>query len=273
MSNIDDQEQPFLSHLLELRTRLLHTVYGVLAVFIVLAPFANPIYTGLARPLLASLPQGENMIATGVITPFLTPLKFTLMLSLFIAIPWVLYQIWAFVAPGLYRHEKRLALPMLVSSTMLFYCGMAFAYYVILPIFFSFITATAPEGVTYMPDIEAYLGFVLTLFFAFGVAFEVPIATILITLTGLSTPDALAEKRPYIIVGAFVVGMILTPPDMISQTLLALPMWLLFELGILLSRTMLRRKTEQSDNGLTPDEMDQELDRIEQMDADQGEKR
>jgi len=246
-----DQEQPFLSHLVELRDRILRMIYGVLLVFLPMAMFANPIYQTLARPLLASLPG--DMIATNPISPFLTPLKLSLILSVFLAMPWILYQVWAFVAPGLYLHEKKLALPLVVSSTLLFYCGIAFAYYVILPIFFAFIVATAPEGVAVMTDISAYLDFVLLLFFAFGIAFEVPVATIILCLTGITNPDDLSKKRPYIIVGAFVVGMLLTPPDVISQTLLALPMWVLFEIGVILSRALLRRQAEESgvQNGQT----------------------
>lgn len=258
MSEVD-QEQPFISHLLELRTRIIRMLLGVLAVFAVLVPFANPLYETFAGPILGNIP-GE-MIATDPISPFLTPLKLTLVLSLFIAMPWVLYQVWAFVAPGLYRHEKRLAMPLLISSVFLFYLGMAFAYFVILPIFFAFIVATAPEGVAVMTDINLYLNFVLTIFFAFGVAFEVPVATILLILIGATTPDALAEKRPYIIVGAFVVGMLLTPPDVISQTLLAIPMWLLFEVGVFFSRFMLRRRHEAAAAAATDPE--EEFDRLE----------
>ena len=186
----------------------------------------------------------SSMIAIDVLSPFLTPLKFTLILAAFLTMPWTLYQVWAFVAPGLYQQEKRLALPIVFSSTLLFYCGMAFAYFVIMPLFFAFLTGTAPEGVAVMTDINHYLNFVLTLFFAFGVAFEVPVATVLLVLAGVLTPDALVAKRPYIIVGAFVIGMLLTPPDVISQTLLAVPMWLLFELGVFVSRLLLRRKAE-----------------------------
>jgi sec-independent protein translocase protein TatC len=239
-----DQEQPFLSHLVELRTRLLRIAAGVLIVFAVLVPFANPIYEILAEPLLAQLPEGNEMVAIDPISPFLTPMKLTLVLALFIAMPWVLYQLWAFVAPGLYHHEKRLVAPVLISSTMLFYCGMAFAFYIILPIFFAFITSTAPEGVAVMTDIGKYLDFVLTLFFAFGIAFEVPIATVILVLIGVTTPETLVAKRPYIILGAFVVGMLLTPPDVISQTLLALPMWALFEIGVFCSRIFIRRRQE-----------------------------
>ena len=239
-----DHEQPFISHLVELRTRLLRIVSGVLLVFVALSPFSNPIYSMLAGPLTRHMPAQSSMIAIDVLSPFLTPLKFTLVLAVFITIPWILYQVWAFIAPGLYQKEKRLALPVLISSTLLFYCGMAFAYFVIMPIFFAFITSTAPEGVAVMTDINRYLDFVMTIFFAFGVAFEVPVATVILVLIGIVTPEAMAAKRPYVIVGAFVVGMLLTPPDVISQTLLAVPMWLLFEIGIFVSRLLLRRRGE-----------------------------
>ncbi len=239
-----DREQPFISHLLELRSRLLRIVGGILLVFVALSPFSNPIYSALAVPLTRHMPAQSSMIAIDVLSPFLTPLKFTLILAVFIAIPWIFYQVWAFVAPGLYQREKRLVLPILLSSTLLFYCGMAFAYFAIMPIFFAFITTTAPEGVAVMTDINRYLDFVMTIFFAFGVAFEVPVATVILALAGILSPDAMAAKRPYVIVGAFVVGMLLTPPDVISQTLLAIPMWLLFEVGIFVSRLLLRRRSE-----------------------------
>ena len=239
-----DREQPFVSHLLELRSRLLRIVGGILLVFVALSPFSNPIYSALAVPLTRHMPAQSSMIAIDVLSPFLTPLKFTLILAVFIAIPWIFYQVWAFVAPGLYQREKRLVLPILLSSTLLFYCGMAFAYFAIMPIFFAFITTTAPEGVAVMTDINRYLDFVMTIFFAFGVAFEVPVATVILALAGILSPDAMAAKRPYVIVGAFVVGMLLTPPDVISQTLLAIPMWLLFEVGIFVSRLLLRRRSE-----------------------------
>ncbi len=238
-----DHEQPFISHLIELRSRLLRMTLGILVVFLALSPFSNPIYTLLAGPLLKHMPAQSSMIAIDVLSPFLTPLKFSLVLAVFIAVPWILYQIWGFVAPGLYQQEKRLALPILASSTLLFYCGMAFAYFVIMPLFFAFITSTAPEGVAVMTDINHYLDFVLKMFFAFGVAFEVPVATVILVLAGLLTPDAMAAKRPYIVVGAFVIGMLLTPPDVISQTLLALPMWLLFEVGVFISRLLLRQRS------------------------------
>lgn len=221
-------------------------VVGILLIFVALSPFSNPIYTTLAGPLLKHLPAQSSMIAIDVLSPFLTPLKFILILSVFLTIPWTLYQVWAFVAPGLYQREKRLILPVLLSSILLFYCGMAFAYFVIMPLFFAFLTGTAPQGVAVMTDINHYLDFVLTMFFAFGVAFEVPVATVILVLIGVITPDALAAKRPYVIVGAFIVGMLLTPPDVISQTLLALPMWLLFEAGVFIARLLLRRRSAEA---------------------------
>ncbi|HYN78902.1 MAG TPA: twin-arginine translocase subunit TatC [Lamprocystis sp. (in: g-proteobacteria)] len=233
-------ELPFVSHLVELRDRLIRMLIAVAVIMLLTAPFANGIYTYVAAPLMAKLPEGSTMIATQVISPFLTPFKLALVAAVFIAMPYLLYQIWGFVAPGLYRHEKRLALPLLVSSIALFYIGMLFAYYLVFPIVFAFMAATTPAGVSMMTDISAYLDFVLTLFFAFGIAFEVPIATILLVAIGVTTPEGLVEKRPYVIVGAFVIGMFLTPPDIFSQTLLAVPMWLLFELGVFASRIMMR---------------------------------
>jgi sec-independent protein translocase protein TatC len=229
-------EQPFMSHLVELRDRLLRMVIAIVVVFVVLFPFANEIYTFIAEPIRAQLPEGSQMIATQVASPFLTPFKLALVAAVFVAMPYLLYQFWAFVAPGLYTHEKRLALPLVSSSIVLFYLGMAFAYFVVFPLVFRFFTAVTPEGVAQMPDIAFYLEFVLKLFFAFGIAFEIPIATILLVAVGATTPKALAQKRPYVIVGVFVAGMLLTPPDVISQTLLAIPMWLLFEAGIFFSR-------------------------------------
>jgi sec-independent protein translocase protein TatC len=238
------QEQPFVSHLVELRDRLMRMLAAVLLVFLALFPFANDIYTYVAAPLMAQLPEGTSMIATQVASPFLTPFKLALVSAVFLSMPYLLFQLWAFVAPGLYRHEKRLAIPLLVSSILLFYLGMVFAYYLVFPLVFAFLTGTAPEGVAVMTDISHYLDFVLTLFFAFGIAFEIPIATILIVAAGISTPEDLGRKRPYVIVGVFVAGMLLTPPDVISQTLLALPMWLLFELGIIFARLFQQRRKE-----------------------------
>ena len=236
------KEQPFVSHLLELRDRLLRAVAVVAVFFLALFPFANDIYIWVANPLMRHLPEGTSMIATEVASPFLTPFKLSLVAAIFLAIPFILYQLWAFVAPGLYKHEKRMVMPLVVSSTALFYLGMVFAYYVVFPLVFAFLTSTAPEGVAVATDISKYLDFILTLFFAFGMAFEVPIATIILVWMGVTTPDKLAEKRPYIIVGAFLLGMLLTPPDVISQTLLALPMWVLFEAGLFFSRIFLRAK-------------------------------
>ncbi|HBR97399.1 MAG TPA: twin-arginine translocase subunit TatC [Gammaproteobacteria bacterium] len=238
------QEQGFVSHLVELRDRLLKIVLAVGVCFIVLFPFSDTIYSALAEPLLRHMPEGSNMIAIDVASPFLIPFKVVLMLSVFVSVPFILYQVWAFVAPGLYSHEQRLVRPLLVSSTLLFYLGVSFAYFVVFPLVFGFFTSIAPEGVEVSTDIGRYLDFVITLFFAFGLAFEVPIATILLVMTGVTTAEALAEKRPYFIVAAFVVGMFLTPPDIISQTLLALPMWLLFELGIFFSRFFINRVKE-----------------------------
>ncbi len=237
--------QPLFAHLLELRTRLLRALMAVGLVFICLAAFAQDLYHLLATPLLNALPSGGTMIATDVASPFFAPFKLTLVLSFFIAIPAVLYQVWAFVAPGLYQNEKRLVVPLLIASTLLFYAGMAFAYFVLFPLAFAFFTSVAPEGVVISTDISSYLDFVLKIFFAFGVAFEVPIAIVLMCWTGMTTPDALRRKRPYVVVGAFVVGMLLTPPDVISQTLLAVPMWILYELGIIIGAMGLSNKQKQ----------------------------
>ena len=240
-ANDSFKEQPFVSHLLELRDRLLRALAVVAVFFLCLFPFANDIYIWVASPLMAHLPVGTSMIATEVASPFLTPFKLSLVAAFFLSIPYTLYQMWAFIAPGLYTHEKRLVLPLVASSTLLFYVGMLFAYYVVFPLVFAFLTGTVPDGVTVATDIAKYLDFILTLFFAFGMAFEVPIATFILVWMGVTTPDKLVEKRPYIIVGAFLLGMLLTPPDVISQTLLAVPMWLLFEAGVIASRLFGRR--------------------------------
>ncbi len=240
--NQEDEGQPLIEHLIELRSRLLRSIISVLVIFFPLFYFANEIYVYISKPLRAYLPEGTSMIATEVASPFLTPFKLSLVLAIFIAIPYILHQLWSFVAPGLYKNEKRIALPLLVSSIILFYAGIAFAYYVVFPLVFSFFTSVAPDGVTIMTDINRYLDFVLKLFFAFGIAFEIPIATVLLVWTGASDVDSLRKKRPYIIVGCFVVGMLLTPTDIISQLLLALPMWILFELGIIFS--MVTKKPE-----------------------------
>ncbi|NCF80890.1 MAG: twin-arginine translocase subunit TatC [Proteobacteria bacterium] len=240
-------EMTFVEHLVELRNRLLRVVLAVLCFLVVLFPFANDLYALLAEPLLRHLPEGTSMIATQVASPFLTPFKLSIVLSIFLAMPVVLYQVWSFVAPGLYKHERRLIFPLLITSSVLFYLGMAFAYFVVFPLMFAFFQAVAPEGVAIMTDIAAYLDFVLKIFFAFGIAFEVPIATILLVWTGFTTPAALVSKRPYIIVGAFVLGMMLTPPDIISQTLLALPVWLLFELGVIFSKFYAGKRLRSAD--------------------------
>ena len=229
-------EQPLIAHLLELRDRVVRMLLGVGLVFIPLAIFARDIYGFLAKPLMALMPIGTSMIATDVASPFFAPFKLAAVLALVIALPWVLYQLWAFVAPGLYKSEQRLVLPLLATSSLLFYCGMAFAYFVVFPLVFGFFVSVAPEGVAVMTDISSYLDFVLVMFVAFGIAFETPVAILLMVWSGFVTPAKLAESRAYVLVGAFVVGMLLTPPDIISQSLLAIPAYLLFELGILWAR-------------------------------------
>lgn len=246
-----ESQQPLIQHLIELRSRLLRAFAAVGLVFLALFYFANDIYHFVARPLLDSLPHGASMIATDVATPFFIPMKLTLFVALLLAIPYVLYQLWAFIAPGLYRHERRLVLPLVVSSALLFYAGMAFAYFAVFPVIFGFFAATAPEGVTVATDIASYLDFVLALFFAFGLAFEIPVAVVLLCWSGVTTPASLAAKRPYFIVLAFVIGMVLTPPDVLSQTLLAVPICLLFEVGILLGR-LYSRQVPQDDTGSQP---------------------
>ncbi len=226
----------FIDHLIEFRNRVIRMFLSITLIFLALFPFANTLYTLLAQPLLTLLPDNTSMIATEVASPFLTPLKLTLVLALFLDIPYLLYQIWLFVMPALYQHEKRLIVPLLISSTLLFYVGMAFAYFLVFPLIFGFFTSVAPEGVAVMTDISHYLDFVLTIFFAFGVAFEVPVVVVLLIILGITTAEDLAQQRRYVIVGAFFIGMILTPPDIFSQTLLAIPMWLLFEAGLWSSR-------------------------------------
>ena len=239
-----------MSHLVELRDRVVRMVVAVLAIFLCLFYWANDIYIFLAEPLTRHLPEGATMIAIDVASPFLTPFKLVLMLSVFLAMPVILYQCWAFVAPGLYANEKRLAGPLLVSSILLFYAGVAFAYFIVFPLVFGFFTSVGPEIVNISTDIGRYLDFVIALFFGFGLAFEVPIATIILVAIGVTTPKKLGEKRPYIIVGAFIIGMLLTPPDVISQVLLALPMWVLFEAGLIASKMIF------SDRNFDEDEED-----------------
>jgi sec-independent protein translocase protein TatC len=243
----EDRELSFLEHLVELRSRLLKACLSVVVVLIALLPFSRHLYETLAAPMMAQLPEGSSMIAIDVASPFLTPFKLTLLISIMISIPVVLYQLWAFVAPALFKHEKRLARPLLLSSVLLFYTGCAFAYFVVFPLVFGFLTSVAPEGVSVMTDISKYLDFVMTLFLAFGITFEVPIATIILVAAGITTTAKLTSWRPYIVVGAFALGMLLTPPDVISQTLLALPMWILFEIGIIFARILVPEKEDDEE--------------------------
>jgi sec-independent protein translocase protein TatC len=238
-------EGTLISHLVELRQRLLKAVVAIAIVFAPCAWFANDLFTIIATPLIQKMPAGSSMIATSLISPFMAPLKLSLFVALFIAMPYVLYQVWAFVAPGLYKREKRFAIPLVVSSIVLFYAGVAFAYFVVFPLMFAFLTTTAPTGVQVMTDITNYLDFVLLLFFAFGVAFEMPVATVLLAATGLVRVETMTKNRGYVILGIFVIAAFLTPPDALSQTAMALPMWLLYEIGIILSRILLREKLAQ----------------------------
>lgn len=263
-SGDDSKEQGFISHLLELRDRLLRMVVSILLLFVLLFPFSEQIFSYFAQPLLELMPEGTSMIATGVTSPFLVPFKLVLMLSVLLSLPYTLYQLWSFVAPGMYKHEKKLVAPLVFSSVMLFYCGIAFAYFAVFPLLFGFFIAIAPEGVAVMTDIGQYLDFILAIFFAFGIAFEMPVATFLLVEAGVTTVESLSAKRPYIIVGVFVIGMLLTPPDIISQSLLAIPMWLLFEIGLLASRIVEKRKEQESDDDfqeMSEEEMDAEMDR------------
>lgn len=241
-----DRELSLIDHLLELRTRILRALVAVLLVVIALAPFARQLYSLFSAPLVRHLPDGSSMIAIDVASPFFAPFKLVLVLGLLLAMPFVIYQLWAFVAPGLYRHEQRLARPLLAASLVLFYAGCAFAYFVVFPVIFAFFTAMAPDGVAVMTDINRYLDFILVLFIAFGVAFQVPIVVIVLVALGVVSPSALARIRPYVIVGAFTVAMLVTPPDMISQTLLAVPVLLLYEAGIWLSRLLIRQPQAES---------------------------
>ncbi len=240
-----DKEQPLIAHLIELRQRVMRIVLFVLVIFAGLFYFANDLYAYLSAPLTALLPEGTSMIATDVTSPFFAPFKLALVLAVFIGVPYILHQIWSFIAPGLYENEKHLAVPLLISSIFLFYAGIAFAYFVVFPLVFGFFTSVGPENVAVMTDISSYLNFVLKLFFAFGVVFEIPIATLLLIWSGATTAESLGQKRAYVIVGCFVVGMLLTPPDIISQSLLALPMWLLFEVGLIMGRIFVRNTDEE----------------------------
>lgn len=240
------EASPLVSHLLELRERVLKSLLAVCLVFLGLFYFSNDIYNLLALPLIAQLPEGSQMIATGIVSPFLAPFKLTLVVSLFVAMPFVLHQIWSFVAPGLYAHEKKMAIPLLMLSIILFYGGIAFAYFVVLPLAMGFLMHVGPESVQVMPDINEYLAAALKLFFAFGLAFEIPVATILSVWSGFLSVQDLKGKRPYVLVGCFVLGMLLTPPDVISQIMLAVPMYILFELGILFSHIPFGKKSNKN---------------------------
>ncbi|WP_312936107.1 twin-arginine translocase subunit TatC [Pseudomonas sp.] len=241
-----DEPMPLVSHLKDLRTRLLRCVAAILAIFIGLFSFAQQIYTLVAAPLREHLPANATMIATDVASPFLTPFKLTMVVSLFMTMPLILQQVWGFIAPGLYRHEKRIAIPLLVFSIVLFYAGMAFAYWLVFPLMFKFFAAATPVGVAMMTDIANYLDFVMTLFFAFGMAFEIPVAVVLLAWIGVVDVKYLRKVRPYVVIGCFVVGMVLTPPDIFSQTLLAVPMWLLFEVGVLCASLIRSRSRTQA---------------------------
>lgn len=242
-------EGGLISHLLELRDRLLYSVIAIGVIFGALLPFTSDVYTLVAKPLMSVLPAGATMIATEVASPFLTPIKLTLAIAVVLTIPFLLYQLWGFVAPGLYRHERRLVMPLLVSSTVLFYGGMAFAYFVVFPMAFGFFVHALPPGVTMMTDIRSYLDFVFSMFFAFGIAFEVPVAVVLLARLGVINPETLAQKRPYMILLAFIVAAVLTPPDVFSQFFLAVPMILLFEAGLFVARRMKRAAEAAVDSG------------------------
>jgi sec-independent protein translocase protein TatC len=256
-------QDTFISHLIELRDRLLRAILAVLVVFVCLFPWARDLYAVLAKPLLAALPAGGQMIATDVVGVFLVPVKVALAVAFVIALPYVLYQVWAFVAPGLYAHEKRLVLPLVGASTVLFMLGMSFAYFLVFPVVFKFMASIAPEGVAWMTDIEKYFSFVLTTFIAFGVTFEVPVVVIVLVRAGLISIEKLKEIRPYVIVGAFVVGAVFTPPDVLSQVMLAVPLWLLYELGIVLARFVVNRAGVAGDQAPDRAEPDKELKRTE----------
>ena len=257
-------EDTFISHLMELRDRLLRSLIAIGIVFVCLFPFASDLYDLLAYPMIRTLPQGSKMIATGVITPFLIPVKIAAMMAFLIVLPYVLYQAWAFVAPGLYSHEKKLVLPLVIASTVLFVCGIAFCYFFVFGVVFDFVNRIAPKSISVAPDIEQYLNFVLTMFLAFGVTFEVPIVVVILARMGIVTLDQLKGARPYFIVGAFVVAAVVTPPDVVSQLLLAIPMCVLYELGLFCAKFVIRKKEAADEDYLPPSDaqMDAELDRI-----------
>jgi sec-independent protein translocase protein TatC len=272
------KEMTFVQHLVELRDILLRSVIAILVVFISLFPFANEVYSFIAAPIISVLPEGGNIIAIGVISPFLTPLKMALIMAVYIAMPYLLYQIWKFIAPALYRREKQMVVPLVISSTILFYAGLLFSFYVVFPVIFGFLSDIGPSTVDFTPDIQYYLDFVLKVSFAFGVAFEVPIATILLIMFGATTIENLKKNRPYVVIGAFILGMLLTPPDIISQTLIAIPMWLLFEAGLIFAPLFSRKDDTDPSNPDKPskseddddeeewddDKFDAEMDKIDE---------
>ena len=243
---VDETQQPFLEHLVELRSRILRSLAFVAVLFLPIYYFAKPLFTWVAEPLMSRLPEGAGMIATQVASPFLAPFKLAIYTAIFVGVPFLLHQLWSFISPGLYRHEKRFAMPLLLSSVVLFYCGMAFSYFLVFPIVFTFMIEVGITDIPMQTDINHYLDFVMKMFLAFGLAFEIPVATLLLAWSGLTTADGMAAKRPYVIIGCFVLGMFLTPPDVVSQLLLALPMWLLFEVGVILAR-MLSNDEESAD--------------------------
>jgi len=245
------EEMTFVQHLVELRDKLLRSVIAILLIFVGIFPFANEVYGFIAAPIINVLPADTNIIAIGVISPFLTPLKMALIFAVYIAMPYLLFQIWSFVAPALYKHEKQMIVPLIVSSTILFYAGILFSFYVVFPVIFGFLSSIGPSVVDFTPDIQYYLDFVLKVSFAFGVAFEVPIATILLIMFGVTTIEKLKSNRPYVIIGAFILGMLLTPPDIISQVLIAIPMWLLFEAGLIFAPMFKRQEKPIDDNDPT----------------------
>lgn len=248
MPPLSESMRAFIAHLIELRDRLLRAVLAVVVLMVVIFPWASELFTIFATPVLNSLPAGQTMIATGAISPFFIPIKLAALAAVFIAMPYILYQLWAFIAPGLYQHEKQLAMPLVVSSSILFYVGASFAYFIVIPAVFHFMAMFAPDGVSFMPDIGNYLDFAMGLFFTFGLAFEVPVAVVLLSMVGIVTPDQLAEKRRYAILVAFIIGAIFTPPDILSQFMLAIPVWMLYELGILVARVMVKNKAKEEDD-------------------------
>jgi len=264
------EKLPLVQHLIELRRSLLRSVIAIALFFLILFPFADEIYNFIAAPIVQAIP-GSNLIAIGVISPFLTPLKMSLILAIYVAMPYLLYQLWMFVAPALYRHEKRLILPLVISSTLLFYVGLVFSFYIVFPVIFGFLAGVGPESVNFAPDIQYYLDFILKVSFAFGVAFEVPVVTILLIIFGITTPQKLKKNRSYIIIGSFVLGMILTPPDVISQFLIAIPIWILFEAGLIFSSffrvrdndKIKNKNSEKSDNDWTSKSHNERMDNIE----------